>query len=188
MPPKTTKKTVEAPQPAEDSIDSLKQEWMTVVKDISNINDQLTILSTKRDEIVTKIWELMNKNPVEAVEEKPAPKKGGKAVAKEEDEEEKKPAPKKATKAEEPEKKAPAKKTTKAVEKEKPAEKPAKETPAKKAPAKKVSAPAKGTPKPKLDEDEEEATQALDKESSSETDLDSLSSVSESDPSGDEDN
>ncbi len=197
MPPKTKKTTETTVAPVTgDSLDKLKEEWLSTVKKINDITEQLDVLAKQRDEIVSKIWEHMNKNqtelttpedknPQETVKTKSAVKKTTKSEVIDDD---KPVAPKKPVKQEVDEeekpvaaKKAPAKKTA--------AKEPVKETtkePVKKV-VKKVSAPAKGTPKPKLDDDDDGDKQLVH-ESSSETDLDSLSSVSESEGSDGEDN
>ena len=206
MPPKT-KKTTENTVPVTapvtvDSLDKLKEEWLSTVKQINDITEQLDVLAKLRDEIVSKIWEHMNKNQTDVTtteekhpkdnakktdtksatkkitksevveEEKPAASKKKETVKQEVDEEEKTVAPKK----------APAKKTT--TKEKEPVKEPVKKV------TKKVSAPAKGTPKPQLDDDDDDGAKPLAHESSSETDLDSLSSVSESEASvsGGEDN
>ena len=227
--PKATKNTNTAT--SAPSVDTIKQEWLTVVKDITEATDKLDQLCKRRDELVSQLWTHLNKDPASTVVDgedkapekaptKKAPaKKGAPAPAEDEDT----PAP--ATPA--PAKKAPAKKGSKSApqaaapaddEEDAPAQTPAKpaakapakkgsksatakpaddeEQPPAKAPAKapakggakKTAAPAKGTPKPKLDVDSEDVNINEDP-SSEETDLDSLSSVSsESDASGGEDN
>lgn len=227
--PKATKNTNTAT--SAPSVDSIKQEWLTVVKDITEATDKLDQLCKRRDELVSQLWTHLNKDPASTVvdgedkapEKAPAKKapakKGASAPVEDEDDSA-------SAKTPAPAKKVPAKKGSKSAtqaaapaddEEDAPAQTPAKpaakapakkggkattkpaddeeQTPAKapaKAPAKggakKTAAPAKGTPKPKLDVDSEDVNINEDP-SSEETDLDSLSSVSsESDASGGEDN
>jgi hypothetical protein len=79
MPPKQIKKQIETTNittdtPAE-SIDSIKQEWLKIVKDLAMANDNVIILEKKRDELVAKLWEHMNKNPSEPIIESVKPTK-----------------------------------------------------------------------------------------------------------------
>jgi hypothetical protein len=250
MAPKVSKKTetkAEAPidAPAESSLEVIKQEWFTIVKEITSTTEKLSGLEKKRDELVSKLWDIMNKNPTEHIveteptEEKKTSVKGVKASSKtkaaakseiiddSENADSVKPkaksaaksssktATKPATKPVEPESESEAeaeeekpkatKTTTKATTKAKPEAKSAGKQEAKpeakpevkpevkKAPAtKKISAPVKGTPKPKIDEDsdDEKARPVISgaNDSSSESDVDSLSSVSsESEASGNDD-
>lgn len=227
MPPKQTKKqTTDVEKPIEtdsnEMIKSIKKEWSVIVKDIVSTRDKLAQLENRNQEIITKLWEIMNKNPSEQViveatnteeEKKPVKSKKVEKAESETEESEIKPKAKasaKKTKAEpkaetkpeiekpNDEKPTPAtKKITKKDTKETKETKEIKETKeVKKVPATgtaaskgKISAPSKGTPKPKqVDSDDEKPKPTLDEDSSSDTEVDSLSSVSsESDGSGGED-
>jgi hypothetical protein len=243
MAPKVSKKTVSETKTeassevsTESSIEIIKQEWFTIVKEITVTTEKLSGLEKKRDELVSKLWNIMNKNPTEhiieePVEEKNASVKGVKKTSKpvtkndiiddsenadsiKVDSKPAKPVVKSATtkskpkaepKEEEPEsdEEQPAAKPvdkpvaksagkTKPKAEVKPEVKPKAEVKpeVKKASAtKKISAPVKGTPKPKIDEDsEDEKARPVVNDSSSESDVDSLSSVSsESDASGNDD-
>ena len=185
MPPKQTKKAVSAPAvetTSAPSLDTLKQEWMVVVKDISTHHEKLALLEKRRDELVTKLWEHMNKNPQEqvitpVVEEKKATK--GKKTT----EPVEQPVEPPVEQPVEPPKKSKTTRTKQVEEKKPVVEEPvAKGKTQVKTPVKKVSAPSKGTPKRKVDIDtDEEKPKPVTHDSSSETDLESLSSVSESD-------
>ncbi len=232
MAPKTSKKTVSNEKvvkpedkqvktetdTSESSLVAIKQEWFNIVKEITSTTEKLSGLEKKRDELVSKLWDLMNKNPTEHIvdeepkedekkssvkssvkktkstkteiiddsenvdsvkpatvkkAEKPKPKVAAKPV---EDDSEPEEAPKAKAKVEKP----------KSAAKAKPVETKPEPKPAA---SKKISAPVKGTPKPKIDEDsEDEKARPIANESSSESDVDSLSSVSsESDASGNDD-
>ncbi len=223
MAPKVSKKTVSETKPVSDvtesSIEAIKLEWLNIVKEITSTTDKLSGLEKKRDELVSKLWEIMNKNPSEHIveeeskpEEKKASIKGAKKTVKnkseiiddsetadsikpvakkidktklkpsakevkpvdDSDNEEEKPKPK--AKVEKP-------KVTKTTKSETKTET---KTEAKPTSAKKISAPVKGTPKPKIDEDSDDGkARPMMNDSSSESDVDSLSSVSsESEASG----
>ncbi len=220
MAPKVSKKTVTSETPVESPLEAIKQEWFTIVKEITSTTEKLSTLEKKRDELVSKLWDVMNKNPTEPiveaepVEEKKSSVKSSakKTAAKNEiiDDSENADSVKPVAKAkaktvkakvEEEEPKAetkPVAKTTKTKTKakeDKPEEKAEVKPVVKKTPvtsAKKISAPVKGTPKPKIDEDsDDEKPRAVisgANDSSSESDVDSLSSVSsESEASGNED-
>jgi hypothetical protein len=233
MAPKVSKKTVSETKvetpivvSTESSIEIIKQEWHAIIKEITSTVDKLSELEKKRDELVSKLWNIMNKNPTEhIVEEEPVeekkssvkttksktpvkktdniiddsenadsvkPKSKAKVVKAEPkpepESEDEKPAEKPAVKAKistKPKPKAETKTETKVETKAQP------KVDVKKAPAsgKKISAPVKGTPKPKIDEDsEDEKARPVMNDSSSESDVDSLSSVSsESEASGNDD-
>ena len=87
MPPKQIKKQIETTFISTDihteSIDSIKQEWLKIVKDLAMANDNVIILEKKRDELVAKLWEYMNKNPSEPIIESVKPTKPN--VTKEDD-------------------------------------------------------------------------------------------------------
>lgn len=211
MPPKQTKTQSKTPAPntapdnsneSNESLDTLKQEWLKVVKDIATASEKIALLEKQRDELVSKLWEQMKKNPTETfAPELTEEKKSVKGKAKASDTPPSVPPPVAKSKS----------KKTVPVESDDVVEPPvAAKAKGKKAPvvehvvtakpssaktlvAKgKVSAPAKGAPKPKLDEDSEDSElpkPLATHESSSDTDLSSLSSVSsESEASGGEDN
>ena len=233
MAPKVSKKTVSETKvetpivvSTESSIEVIKQEWHVIIKEITSTVEKLSGLEKKRDELVSKLWSIMNKNPTEpiideeVVEEKKSsvkttkskttvkktdsvindsenadsvkPKSKSKVVKSEPkpepESDEEKPVEKPAAKAKVATK-------TKAKADVKPDVKAEVKPEVKKAPAssaKKISAPVKGTPKPKIDEDSEDEKArpviAGANDSSSESDVDSLSSVSsESEASGNED-
>jgi hypothetical protein len=142
--PKATKSNVSNTQ----SVDTIKQEWLKVVKEITDATEKLEQLTKRRDELVSQLWTHLNKDPSSTVVDgddaqanapaaapvKKAPAKKGKAVAAPAEEEDDAPAPP-AT----PAKKAPAKKG-KAAAAAAPAEEEeevAAPAPTKKAPAKK---------------------------------------------------
>jgi hypothetical protein len=171
MAPKQIKKTTEE-TPKTESIDILMKEWAEIAKEETTIDEAKNAIIKRKEAMITKLWAHLNKNPTEQiVTEKPVEK-----VA---EVEKPKKAPIKKSKASEEEvveekpKKAPTKKV-KASE-EVVEEKPKKEVPVKVA-TKKVSAPPKGSAKPKPVTETE--VKKLENESSSETDVDSLSSVS----------
>jgi hypothetical protein len=200
MPPKQAKKQV--PETATIDIVQLQKKWADNVKEIITIREKLSHHEKLNDELISQLWEVMNKNPTNCevvVEETEKPV--AKTVKKDKPEEDEdkpatKAAPKSATKktvvktTEDTDEK-PAEKAIKTVKKkaekpevEKPAEKPEVKKPAAKG---KITAPTKGTPKPKSSNDEEKKPVIPDS-SSDDTDIDSLSSVSsESDASGGED-
>jgi Ribonuclease G/E len=169
MASKNVKKVVEST----DNIDSLKEEWLTVVKEVTTLQEKLKELDTRQQSIVSRIWTLMNKNPSEVIIDskeqsdevaEPVKKKSVRKSKKVETETSDEPVKK-------PVRKSPVKKTEPVVEEEKQVKK-------------KVSAPKtttkKNTPPP--------VPEPVNHESSSDTDLDSLSSVSsESEASGGED-
>lgn len=209
--PKATKNTNTAT--SAPSVDTIKQEWLNVVKDITDINEKLDHLCKRRDELVSQLWVHLNKDPASTVldnENVPEKAPTKKAPTKKNDEQTSSTPVKKppttvsgkkssktsnATVAEENSstptpatgKKVPVKKGSK-VKQVEDEDTPVLENTPTKAPTKKISAPSKGTPKPKLEIDSEDVNQN-EEPSSEETDLDSLSSVSsESDASGGEDN
>jgi hypothetical protein len=218
MPPKQTKKTTDNAaknDPAEsiNNLSTIKKEWIDNVNEIVTIREKLVLLEKRNEELVNKIWEIMNKNPSEQVviesvhkeEEKKSVK--SKKVEVETEDSETKPKSKTTTKSkakqeakpevepEEDEKPLPIKKAvsakkdtkeTKEIKDKKDTKKPAAPAPAVKG---KISAPSKGTPKPKtVDSDDEKPKPTINDDSSSDTEIDSLSSVSdESDASGGED-
>jgi hypothetical protein len=228
MPPKQTKKittdnaTKDEKSESSSNLITIKKEWIDNVNDIIGLRDRLVILEKRNEEIINKIWEIMNKNPSEQIiiesvqkeeiktikskkteetddsdtkpkatatkvsakskakpevenedsETKPKATSGNKASAKskpkpEVESDDEKPAPvKKAT---------PAKKETKDTKETK---KTATAVIAVTAPKGKISAPSKGTPKPKLVEsDDEKPKPNLNNDDSSDTEVDSLSSV-----------
>jgi len=159
--PKATKNTNTAT--SAPSVDTIKQEWLTVVKDITEATDKLDQLCKRRDELVSQLWTHLNKDPASTVvdgedkvpEKAPAKKAPAKKGAAAPVEDEDTPAP--ATPA--PAKKAPAKKGNKSAtqvaavapagdEEDAPVQTPAK--PAPKAPAKKGG---KSAAKPADDEE-----------------------------------
>ncbi len=117
--PKATKSNVS--NTATPSVDTIKQEWLKVVKEITDATDKLEQLTKRRDELVSQLWTHLNKDPSSTVVDgddaqanastaapaKKAPAKKGKAAAAPAEEEDDAPAPP-ATPA--PAKKAPAKK------------------------------------------------------------------------------
>ncbi len=229
MPPKQTKKqTSDNEKPLEttasnnDTLNSIKKEWADNVKEILSAREKLSSLEKRNEDIISKLWTIMHKNPSEQViietenkeeEKKPVKSKKSEKADTETEETEAKPVAKvtktKVTKKSEtkpevkpeveedeetpaPIKKTPAKNTkvikdtkdTKDTKDVKETKKPS--TPATKG---KITAPSKGTPKPKLIEsDDEKPKPSIDNDSSSDTEVDSLSSVSsDSDASGGED-
>ena len=134
--PKATKNT----NTVNDSVDMIKQDWLKVVKEITDSTEKLEQLCKRRDELVSQLWTHLNKDPASTVVDgdndkapektptKAPAKKGGKVVALVDDEEDV-PTPA-------PIKKAPPKKgkaTTAADENEDgPTPAPAKKVPAKK--------------------------------------------------------
>ncbi len=238
MPPKQVKKTTDKPVQSTEDILTIQKKWAENVKEIISMREKLTLLEKQNDEYISKLWELMNKNPsndiiVEGSADKPInedkpqtaeekPKAKPKVVKKKEetDEPEEKPVAKVVKKKEDASEKPSSKvvkkkedtddehedkpepKVTPKVVKKK-VEKPEIEKPVKKtgkeekkpesvvsAPTKgKITAPSKGTPKPKANNsDDENPRPVIDDSSSEDTDIDSLSSVSsESEASGGED-
>jgi hypothetical protein len=213
MPPKQTKKQTTdklADKPSDkladklvdDSIETIQKEWASNVSEIINMREKLSILEKRNEDLVSKLWEKMNKTPSEQIviestpkiEEEKKPKEPKEIKVKkvepkepdsDEEEEEVKPKTKVATKKAKPEVEKPKEEKKKLVKKVEPV----KEEP-KKAPVKgKITAPSKGTPKPKAtDSDDEKPKKVIVEDSSSDTEVDSLSSVSsESDASGGED-
>ena len=204
MPPKQTKKTTNATISTDDNaLNVSKKEWADNVSEIISLREKLTTLEKRNEEIVNKIWEIINKNPTEQVvieatkvedEKKPI-----KSKTEEPESKPKKAAPKSKAKVKEEvvedsdveiegpapvvaPKKAAVKKDTKAKE-----TKETKETkkPTAAATKGKISAPSKGTPKPKQVDSDDEKPKPIMNDSSSDTEVDSLSSVSdESDASG----
>jgi hypothetical protein len=212
MPPKQTKKQTIDDKPvtpdSNDSIDSIQKEWATNVRDIISAREKLSLLEKRNEELISKLWEKMNKNPsdnhdkvvIEASKEEKKPIKPKKIEPKEENESENEAEVKPKAKATKTKKADVKPEVEKPKEEEKPIKKVVKKTESKtetkevkeepkKAPVKsKITAPSKGTPKPKAVEDEK-PKQTIEEDSDSETDVDSLSSVSsESDASGGEDN
>lgn len=217
MPPKSTKNTNTVT--STPSVDTIKQEWLAVVKDITEVSDKLEHLCKRRDELVSQLWNHLNKDPAstvvdgeDKVPEKPPTKPPSKSTKKAApaptpaEEDTPVPPPVKASAKKnakstvvQPDEPVdapvapPKKKTTKSTpvktgdEDEKPLAKTLAKAPAKGA-AKKVTAPSKGTPKPKLDVDSEDVNQN-EEPTSEDTDLDSLSSVSsDSEVSGGDEN
>jgi hypothetical protein len=76
MPPKQTKKTItdnasassnDNNSEASPNLISIKKEWIDNVNEIISIREKLVILEKRNEELVNKIWEIMNKNPSEQV-------------------------------------------------------------------------------------------------------------------------
>ena len=141
--PKATKNTNTATSAS--SVDTIKQEWLTVVKDITEATEKLDQLCKRRDELVSQLWTHLNKDPASTVVDgedkvpekapaKKAPAKKGATSAPTEDEDELASA-----KTPAPAKKAPAKKgaTSAPTEDEDDLASAKTPAPAKKAPAKK---------------------------------------------------
>jgi hypothetical protein len=182
MPPKQIKKTeIKTEEPV---IDQLLKDWTLLTKEEATIDEAKSQIIKRKEAMISKLWEHFNKNPTEQVlAEKPVevksvekevtktPAKTKKAKATEEVEED---VPKT------PVKKAPTKKVAAKEEKTEVEEKPVTKKVAAKeekpVATKKVSAPPKGTAKPKVATETE--VKKLENESSSDTDVDSLSSVS----------
>jgi hypothetical protein len=227
MPPKQSKKQItdtekpatntDKPVSDNEQVNSIKKEWSDNVQEILKAREKMVLLEKRNDEIITKLWSVMQKNPSEQViveadnkEEEKKSSKSKKLDKTDNDIEEaevkpvakntkpktiKKPEVKPDVESDE-EKPAPIKKSaaktkdvketknTKEIKDNKETKKPA--TPITKG---KISAPSKGTPKPKLvDSDDEKPKPSINDDSSSDTEVDSLSSVSsESEASGGED-
>ncbi len=204
MPPKQTKKQVSEPviEKESETIESIQKEWSNNVKEINTIREKLSHLEKHNEELIAKLWDKMNKNPsdqviIEGNQDSKPKKVETKEVEKDTDSEvkpiksTKKPKQSEVEKPQEVEVK-PVKPATKKTPVKKTEVKEVKEAPVeekKKAPIKgKITAPTKGTPKPKVVESDDEKPKPLNNDSSSDTEIDSLSSVSsESDASGGED-
>lgn len=208
MPPKQIKKQVEKStekhiEPIVNDpkieIELLQKEWAENVKEIISIQDKLSQLNKKNNELVSKLCEIMNKNPVDAIViEAKQPVKSDETDDETETKKVKvtKPVSAKVTKTVTKPDIEEDKKTKKIVKKDEPVEdKPSKKIVKKEEPKVtvtktkgKITAPAKGTVKPKNNDSEDEKPKHVIDDSSSDTEVDSLSSVSsESDASGGED-
>ena len=149
--PKATKNT----NTVNDSVDTIKQDWLKVVKEITASTEKLEQLCKRRDELVSQLWTHLNKDPASTVVDgdndkapektptKAPAKKGGKVVALVDDEED----------VPTPVKKAPAKKGKATAAPADDNEDVSTPTPAKKAPAKKGGKSTTTAVKP-ADEDE----------------------------------
>ncbi len=178
MPPKQIKKTEIK---TEEPIELLMKEWADIAKEEAVIDEAKNKIIKRKEAMITKLWDHINKNPTEQIliekPKEPVVEKVKEPVV----EKPKAPAKTKKTKASEEEieeetPKAPVKKAAvkKAAAKE---EKPVvEEKPKTPAATKKVTAPPKGTAKPKVVNEAE--VKKLEHDSSSDTDVDSLSSVS----------
>jgi hypothetical protein len=206
MPPKSTKNDTE--------FDQLKEELVKVSNELRVHIDKIGQLEKNRDEILTKLYNLMTPSTEEQSSVKKAPAKKGAVKKTEEVEPESDPEPEPVKKApvkkgavkktEEPEveatKKAPAKKgAAKEAEVESAKKAPTKKAPAKKGAAKEPEAEVESeslappkkkaaAPKKPVASQSVKAPEPIDDISSSDTDINSLSSCSSgSDDSGGED-
>ena len=198
MPPKQIKKTeVKIEEPIVSDIDKLMKEWAEIVNEEAIIDEAKGKIIKRKEAMITKLWDHLNKNPTDQVliekpvEKEPAaeksktPIKSKKTKAPEEVEEEHAPVV--------PVKKAPTKKAVVKTTEEEPAHEPSvatkkvatkkvsakEETPVEEKPKvapKKIAAPPKGAAKPKTSTEVE--VKKLENDSSSDTDVESLSSVS----------
>jgi hypothetical protein len=211
MPPKQTKKqTSDIEKPVDnDAVSSIKEEWSNNVQEILKAREKLALLEKRNEDIISKLWAVMKKNPSEQViieaenKDEKKPVKSKKTDTETEEPEVKPVVAVKATKAKATSKKSDVKNEIEAEEeKPSPVKKPiskntkdVKETKETKdtklsTPTKgKISAPSKGAAKPKqIEQEEEKPKPSINDDSSSDTEVDSLSSVSsESDASGGED-
>jgi hypothetical protein len=214
MPPKQVKKQAVDDMSKYPDIQTIQKEWADNAKEIITIREKLASLEKHNDELVSKLWELMNKSPTNTVviegDETPVVKPIKKKVEPAENNVDEKPVVKPTKKKvektvnnsdnEEPIEKP---KLTKKKQVEKPVDKPEIEKPVSKVVKKaapkeetkpvvkgKIAAPSKGTPKQKVEiKENENDNPTIQDTSSDDTDIDSLSSVSdESDVSGGEDN
>ncbi len=214
MPPKQVKKQAVDDMSKSPDIQTIQKEWADNAKEIIIIREKLAGLEKINDELVSKLWELMNKSPTTNTvviegDETPPVKPIKKKVDTTENNVDEKPVVKPKKKVEKPaissdnEEPVEKPKLTKKKPVEKPVEKPEIEKPVSKVTKKasqkeetkpvvkgKITAPSKGTPKQKVATKEiENDNPTIQETSSDDTDIDSLSSVSsESDASGGEDN
>ena len=217
MAPKQMKKAVEKTEKTEvalaitPKIEELQMEWANNAKEILILCEKMNELQEHNAKLINKMVEYMNKNPTseeiiipaadksaDKSADKPAEKTTktvkSKAKAVEEEDSETKPKTKAAPKsaAKKKETKVEVEPEAEAEEVEKPKEEKQVKKTTKTAPATpvkgKITAPSKGTPKPKSAEKEDGGKSIIEESSSEDTDIDSLSSVSsESDASGGED-